>query len=267
MFAALALVIVALVAQPWWLQRCRRRIVAQPLPVEWRRILEQRVPLAARLPAPLRGELESRLKVFLAEKNFIGCDGLQVTDEMRVTVAAQASMLVMGQPGAPYPNLRDILLYPGPFVVERVRPQPSGVLQEQRQVLTGESWSRGQVVLSWPDAAAGAADPQDGQNVVIHEFAHQLDQEKGYANGAPHLGGRERLRRWSDTMAREFAQLQWQAESGIPALLNAYGATEPAEFFAVASEVFFEQPHEMATAHPALYGELRDFYRVDPISW
>ena len=110
----------------------------------------------------------------------------------------------------------------------------------------------------------GAAIPDDGRNVVIHEFAHQLDQEKGYANGAPWLGSRDRYSRWSRVLGEEFARLQHNAATGQPTLFNTYGATEPAEFFAVVSEAFFEQPRIFAHLHPALYEELRGVYRVDP---
>jgi Mlc titration factor MtfA (ptsG expression regulator) len=134
-------------------------------------------------------------------------------------------------------------------------------------VRSGESWSQSQVVLSWQDVAEDALFSQDGRNVVIHEFAHQLDQWKGYANGAPWLGRRDRYPRWSSVMHREYARLRQQAAYGEPALLHFYGTTSPAEFFAVASEAFFERAREMAALHPALYGELRSLYRVDPAAW
>ncbi len=147
------------------------------------------------------------------------------------------------------------------------RQAASGVLQEERQALSGESWTQGQVILSWEDALEGAAVPDDGRNVVIHEFAHQLDQQKGYANGAPWLGGRDRLARWSRVLGEEFARLQEQALAQQPSLFSYYGATSPAEFFAVVSEVFFEQPGAMASMHPALYEELRSLYRIDPAAF
>ena len=265
--AVALLVIAGLLAQPWFARLRRKRLAARPFPVAWRRFLVEHVPLFARLPDELRRQAEQRIQVFVAEKDFIGCDGLEVTEAMRITVAAQACLLALNRQGAPYPNLRQILLYPGAFIVERLRPEPSGVLQEQRQVLTGESWSRGQVVLSWADVEQGAAIPDDGLNVVIHEFAHQLDQEKGYANGAPFLPRRARYERWSRVLGGEFARLRWETASGLPTLFNGYGATDPAEFFAVVSEVFFEQPQRMAAEHPALYAELRELYRVDPASW
>jgi Mlc titration factor MtfA (ptsG expression regulator) len=194
-----------------------------------------------------------------------------VDDEVRVTIAAQACLLLLGRKPRYFPSLSTILVYPGAFVVERLRPEPSGVLQETRQALSGESWSHGQVVLSWDDVLQGAADPCDGRNVVIHEFAHQLDQEKGYANGAPLLPARARYERWSRVLGDEFARLREQAAWGPAAaqapVLDLYGATDPAEFFAVASEAFFERPGELASAHPALYAELSAYYRVDPRNW
>ena len=247
----------------WRRQRIRRR----PFPAEWRQILRRHVPYFRAMPADLQLQLKKRIQVFLAEKPFIGCAGLEVTDEIRVTIAAQACLLVLNRRGESFANLRQILVYPGPFVVDKLHADGSGVLQEQRHALAGESWTLGQVVLSWEDALAGAESPDDGRNVVIHEFAHQLDQEKGHANGAPLLSRRTRYERWSQVLGAAFAELRARAELGEPTLLNPYGATDPAEFFAVASEHFFEQPQRMAAELPALYHELRDFYGVDPAGW
>jgi Mlc titration factor MtfA (ptsG expression regulator) len=265
--AAPLLVALWLAGQPALQARKRARILARPFPEAWREIIGRRVPCFRRLPPELQRRLERIIQVFVAEKDFIGCAGVEVDDEMRVTIAAQAGLLLLDKPRGYFPKLRQILVYPGAFVVERIRPEPSGVLQEQRQALSGESWSQGQVVLSWEDVLEGAAIDDDGRNVVIHEFAHQLDQEKGYANGAPLLGGRDRYARWSVVFAEAYRQLREQAWFGQPTLLNPYGATDPAEFFAVASEVFFEQPARMAFELPSLYRELREYYRVDPLAW
>lgn len=255
------------VAEPWWRERRRRALRSRPFPPAWRGILERRVPFARFLPRELRSQLEANIQVFVAEKKFFGCAGLDVTDEMRVTIAAHAALLSLNRKAYHYPNLREILVYPGSFATERLIPDPSGLLREERRVLSGESWDRGQVILSWENVVEGAAIPDDGRNVAIHEFAHQLDQQKGYANGAPWLGSRHRYPQWSRVMLEEFARLQQQAAWGEPSLLSHYGATSPAEFFAVASEVFFEQPREMAALHPSLYRELALFYRVDPAAW
>ena len=256
-----------LMAIPWLENRRRGKLRAQPFPAEWRRIVQQRVPYVATLPADLQLQLKQHIQVFLAEKPFLACAGLVLSEEMRVVIAAQACLLLLNRPCAYFSHLRQILVYPGPFVVNRVRADGTGVLQDLRQVLAGESWSQGQVVLSWEDVLDGAADPADGRNVVIHEFAHQLDQETGRANGAPLLRTRASRNNWSKVLSHEFALLQQRAEAGEPTLLSDYGATSPAEFFAVASEVFFELPRRMADEHPALYQELRRFYCVDPLAW
>ena len=260
-------VIAWLIGAPVHAAHRRRKAGRRPFPPAWRAIIDRRVPLVRNLPADLRRQLEQRVQVFLVEKDFIGCDGIAITDEMRITIAAQACLLALNRQGAPFPRLRQILVYPGAFVVERVRPEPSGVLREERNALSGESWVQGQVAISWEDALNDAAIADDGRNVVIHEFAHQLDQEKGYANGAPWLGARDRYARWSQVLAHEFAMLQHAALTGEPSLFTYYGATDPAEFFAVATEVFFEQPRAMSYVHPALYGELAKLYRVDPARW
>jgi hypothetical protein len=256
-----------MLAEPWLRERRRERLRAQPFPAAWRTILERQVPLYRALPPALRPRLEGHIQVFLAEKRFTGCAGFEITDEVRLTIAAQACLLILDRRSHDFPKLSQVLVYPGAFVVERLRPAPSGVLQEESRVLSGESWTHGQVILSWEDVMHGVAGPHDGHNVVIHEFAHQLDQEKGHANGAPWLGRRERYERWSRVMSREFARLQQAAALGEPSLFRYYGATEPAEFFAVVSEVFFEQPSAMAALHPDLYGELRTYYRLDPAAW
>ena len=150
-----------------------------------------------RLPADLQLQLKQHMQVFLAEKAFIGCNGLEITDEIRVTIAAHACLLILNRPSGYYPNLRQILVYPDSFVVQRDHVDHIGLAHHAREVLAGESWSQGQVILSWQDTLAGAAVVDDGQNVAIHEFAHQLDQESGSANGAPMLQRRAQRQSWS----------------------------------------------------------------------
>lgn len=245
----------------------RQRVRRQPFPDAWRDILKRRVPLFRTLPADLQLQLKKHIQVFLAEKPIIGCRGLVITDEMRVTIAAQACLLLLNRRNHYFPGLRQILVYPGAFIVDRKHMDYDGVLQEQRQVLEGESWEQGQVILSWEDTLEGAAVPDDGRNVVIHEFAHQLDQENGEANGAPPMGRRSHVKRWARVMAREYAQLRRVSRLQVDTLLDPYGATSPAEFFAVISETFFEQPGPLAEQHPALYEELSRYYRINPLSW
>jgi MtfA peptidase len=264
---ACLMLVSAWLLQPWWTRRRRARLRETPFPASWRRILQHRVPLLQRLPSDLQMQLKRHIQVFLAEKPFIGCGGLAIDDDIRVTVAALACLPLLNRPDAYYPELRQILVYPGPFVVDRSHTDGIGVLQNMRQVLAGESWSQGQVILSWQDVVADAAHPEAGRNVVIHEFAHQLDQETGAANGAPELGSAQAYARWSQVLGTEFEQLQRRAEQGPTGVLDTYGASSPAEFFAVASEAFFLQPGPLATDHPLLFAELRRFYCIDPLSW
>jgi Mlc titration factor MtfA (ptsG expression regulator) len=267
LFVATAALIVWLLREPLFVEWRRRRLRQRPFPAEWRQHLRRGVPYLQSMPVDLQLQLKQHIQVFLAEKPFIGCAGLEVTDAMRVTIAAQACLLLLNRRTGYFPELRQVLVYPGAFVVDKEHVDESGVVQDVREVLAGESWSQGQVILSWEDVVDGAAVPDDGRNVVIHEFAHQLDQENGPANGAPRLPNRAAHERWARVLGAEFAVHQRHVRKGWPTLIDGYGATDPAEFFAVASEVFFEQPRRLADEHAALYGELRAFYKVDPLSW
>lgn len=261
------LLVLWLATEPTLIALRRRQLAARPFLPAWRDILKQRVPYVRSLPADLQLQLKRHIQVFMAEKEFVGCAGLEITDEMRVTIAAQACLLLLNRRTDYFPGLRQVLVYPDSFLVNRVSGDVSGVVHEQPQVLSGESWTQGKVILSWRDVLAGAADIADGRNVVIHEFAHQLDQQDGHANGFPIFGGREFTRRWTEVFTHEYTQLQRQVEQQQPALFDYYGATNPAEFFAVVTEVFFEQAPQLAAAHPALYELLRRFYRINPLSW
>ena len=261
------LLVLWFLGEPWLTEHKRKVLRARPFPAAWREILKQRVPYVRLLPADLQLQLKQHIQVFLAEKTFIGCNGQQITDEVRVTIAAHACLLILNRPSHYYPGLRQILVYPDSFVVAREQIDPIGLTHHARQVLAGESWSEGQVILSWQDTLDGAAVVDDGQNVAIHEFAHQLDQETGSANGAPMLARRAQGKRWASVLGEEFATLQARVSRGAPSLFSDYGATNPGEFFAVISEVFFEQPGPMADAHPNLYRELCQFYQLDPLSW
>ena len=266
--AALALSAAAwLWGPPLWAALRRWRITRRPFPHAWRQVLQQRMPYFRRLPADLQLQLKKHIQVLVAEKPVLGCDGLVVTEEMRVLIAAQAGLLLLNRRAGYFPQLRQVLLYPGAFVVDRVQRDGAGLERGERRVLLGESWQQGQVLLSWDDVLAGAATPGDGRNVVIHEFAHQLDQESGAANGAPFLGRRAHYARWAATLGAAFAALRARVDAGLPGVLDPYGATDPAEFFAVASEAFFEQPEALAAEQPALFAELAGYYRVNPLSW
>lgn len=262
---ALLLPIGWIIGRPWYVESRRRRIRERPFPEAWRKILQRHMPYFRSMPADLQLQLKGHIQVFIEEKRFIGCDGLQVTDQMRVLIAAYACLLILNRNTDYYPTLRQILVYPSEFIVQLETVDEAGVLHREREVRSGESWSRSQVVLSWRDVAEDALFSHDGRNVVIHEFAHQLDQQAGEANGAPLLDGS--YGEWSEVFADEFDELQRREQSGEEALFDYYGATNPAEFFAVVSEVFFEQPDIMIEEHPDLYRQLAGFYRVDPVTW
>lgn len=259
-----ALVLAVLVGRPMWVARQRQRLRAQPLPAFWLRVLQRRVPLVARLPAPLQVALHARMRVFLADKAFIGCKGLEVTEEMRVTVAALACLPILGRDDGDYDRVRQILLYPDAFVVRLRHQDRAGVVFDGEEARAGESWHEGQVVLSWADTLDSAAVPDDGYNVVIHEFAHQLDDAHGLSVDleAPPAG-----HDWAAVLGEAYHRLVDAADRDAATLLDPYGATDPCEFFAVASEAFFEQPAQLAAGEPALYAQLQRFYRLDPARW
>jgi MtfA peptidase len=263
--------VAAWLAGPGLLARWRRaRVRRQPFPPTWRAVLRERMPAFAELPADVQLRLKKHAQVLLAEVPFIGCGGLVVDDEVRALVAVQASLLLLGRGDGGFAGLSQVLVYPGTFVAQRTVAQADGTVRDERQALAGESWQQGQVVLSWQDVIDGAANPHDGRNVVIHEFAHRLDQIGGTANGAPAFPGRGRARwhrEWAEVFAAEFRALQRRLAAGERGLIDAYGATDPAEFFAVTSELYFERPEALAGAHPALHAQLRRFYGVDPSDW
>lgn len=255
------------VGKPYWRSYQRGKITSQPFKKEWRKIIQQRMPYFRQMPADLQLQLKQHIQVFLAEKNFIGCNGVNITNEIRVTVAAQACLLLLNRKTDFYPKLKTILVYPRAFVKSQLNQDASGVQFSQKMTLAGESWDFGKVVLSWQDTLDGAKITDDGHNVVIHEFAHQLDQENGNANGAPILEKGQSYQCWSEVFSAQFELLQKQANTGTPSIFDYYGATNPAEFFAVASEVFFEKSKSFHHEHPKLYQQLKQYYQVDPVHW
>lgn len=245
----------------------RQKIEKQPFPGRWESFLQKGWRLYPRLPDDLREKLKRRVQVFLAEKNFEGLQGLPVTDEMRVLIAAQACLLLLGNERADYHRLRSILIYPGEYDSESTEILEGGVVHEGIEPVDGESWDFGTVTLSWPAVSRGARGLDDGYNVVLHEFAHQLDQEDGEADGAPVLRAGHRYAVWREVFQREYERFQDQVERGKQTVMDDYGATHPAEFFAVATECFFEKPRALRQSQPELYEELKIFYGQDPASY
>jgi len=250
----------------WLRRRRRKKIKARPFPDAWRGFMEQHVPYVAMLEENNRRELEGHVLIFLEEKSFEGCGGLEMTDEIRVSIAAQACMLLLGRDTDYYPGLGTILVYPAAYVATSKSSLAGGSIIESEQVRLGESWSSGQVVLSWNDVERGAADVRDGHNVVFHEFAHQLDGLNPAGDGAPVLDKRSMYIAWARVLGTEYERLLDDIDRHRRTVLDKYGGTNPAEFFAVASETFFEQPETLKRRHPELYEQLALFYKQDPVS-
>ncbi|MEE8526201.1 MAG: M90 family metallopeptidase [Thermoanaerobaculia bacterium] len=245
-------------------RRERTRLLARPFPEEWRRILGRNVPLYSRSSAERRQRLEETVQRFVVDVPFEGCGGLTVDDEIRVTVAGQACMLLMGRDLQLFPRLRSILIYPSTYRSSERRMTDGGFVVEGEHSRLGESWGQGYVVLAWDAVLHGASDLRDGHNVVLHEFAHQLDQEDGVSDGIPLFDHPLQYGQWARVLERDFEKLVERSSRGRRTVLDAYGATNKAEFFAVATETFFEKPEALKRRYPELYELLEEFYGVPP---
>ncbi|MBW8042625.1 MAG: zinc-dependent peptidase [Planctomycetes bacterium] len=243
-----------------------KRLLAAPFPEDWKQFIRKNVPLYNRLPDPLTDQLHGLVNVFINQANFEGCGGLQMTDEIRVTIAAQACMLLLNRKALYFRKLRTVLVYPHTYVAKTVSSNGTVTIKGQ-SVRLGESWQNGPVVLAWDSVTGGTLNITDARNVVLHEFAHQLDQEDGSADGAPILERRSRYTTWARVLSTEYEFLQKKKRKHRRTVLNKYGATNPAEFFAVATETFFEKSRQMEKRHPELYDELKNYYKLDPAKW
>ncbi len=249
-------------------KRARQRRLTQPFRKEEITLLDHNFPTWRKIPPDLRQKHAGFTRVLTEEKSYEACGGLtEVTRDMRLTIAAQAALTLIGRDDHDFlPRLRSILVYPRGFRDPGRR--AFGVNEEERGLLSGESWETGSVVLSWESVLLGGRDNDGGMNVVIHEFAHQLDQYNGVADGIPRLAERNDYTRWVEIMRREYDALVAATRTrDTEPWLDPYGATHPAEFFAVISEAFFVDPHGLKHEHPDLYAELREFYGLDPVRW
>jgi hypothetical protein len=249
----------------WLRDRRRRKLLVRPFPSEWLPYLEANVSTYATLTGAEQAKLRDVARIFIAEKTWEGCGGLAITDEIRITIAAQACVLALGHDGFYFENVRTILVYPHGYVAPEETANEAGIVDSSGSARLGEAHYRGPVVLSWSDALAGGKTHRDGKNLVYHEFAHQLDMLDGLADGTPPMPDGQRAR-WRDVMAMEYHRLIRDSEHRKATLLEEYGTTNEAEFFAVATECFFERAVPMQRRHPKLYEVLRDFYRQDPAS-
>lgn len=245
----------------------RKKIKQKPFPAEWQKIVDKNIPLYKNLPRNLQNELQNHIKVLISEKNFEGCGGLEINDEIKVTIASQASILLLNRKTNYYLKLLSILVYPTAFIAQRESVDDSGIVTECKEELLGESWKTGVVIIAWDDSLKGSKCINDGHNLVFHEFAHQLDAESGANDGTPILENRASYLPWIKIMSRNYEKLIRNVELGKNTLLGEYASTHPAEFLAVATECFFEKPIQMFKQMPELYIEMKKFYKQDPISY
>ena len=244
-------------------KRKREKLRAKELKSEWKEIIIKNVKFYNYLSEEMKKELHGLINIFLDEKTFEGCEGLELTDEIKITIAAQACLLLLGRKSDIYPTLRTILVYPHAYFAPLKQRMEDGSIIEGYQARLGESWSRGQVVLAWDEILQDTNDIHDGHNLVLHEFAHQLDNESGAAEGIPDFDKRSTYIVWARVLIKEYNNLISDIIHHRHPLLDQYGATNPAEFFAVATEYFYERPIELKNLHPELYGQFKNFYMLD----
>ncbi len=244
----------------------RRQILARPFPASWKKIVEQQMPFFTRLEENEQKQLQDNIKLFIAGKRFYGCLGLEITEEIKVTIAAQACLLLLNRHSSVYPRLKHILVYPHAFTNQQERVDRDGIVRNANTGRLGESWHYGKIILSWDDVEKGIRNFQDGHNVVLHEFSHQLDSESGSANGAPLLHTNT-YASWAGVLSKEFEELNKDFAHHQKSVMDYYGATNPAEFFAVATGTFFEKPRQLEKKHPELFAVLKTYYAVDPEKW
>ncbi|MBD2596563.1 zinc-dependent peptidase [Nostoc spongiaeforme FACHB-130] len=266
-FLILGLIVTAIFISPVLTKRRRNRLKKRSFPPLWSAVIENNLPIYLRLTPEERRRLQGHIQVFLVEKQFIGCQGLQVTAEMKITIAAVACLLLLNERGEYFPKLRSILIYPSTYFVNQTVAVSDYVVEERRDARLGESWVKDQVILSWEQVQRDTQNWNDGHNVVLHEFAHQLDQEDGKAEGVPILPNKSDYLVWSQVMTAEYQKLCNDIQQDIKTVINSYGATNPAEFFAVATETFFEQPQQLSEKHSQLYDLLKKYYQVHPEHW
>lgn len=265
-FLSLVLLAAAAVAARVWSKRQNHNsLLAQDLTHEQRETIARHVPLTKKLPSELRSKFEGKINLFLNQVEFTGCNELEVTEEMRLSIAAQACLLVVNT-DTWYDHLSTVLIYPGAFKSRQT--QHNGYVVTEREIVrTGESWSRGPVILSWTHANLGAIDDQDGHNVVFHEFAHQIDDLSGRTDGAPNMAKNQSFADWERVFVKAYKTHVQNVQNGHRTVIDPYGAEGHEEFFAVSVEVFFEKPASLKQSEPEVYEQLSLLFQLDPSTW
>ena len=247
----------------WLKERRRRRVRERPFPPAWRDVLRRSVRQAEGLADDQWRRLEDWIAVFLAEKRFEGCGGLEITDEVRLAIAGQAAVAALGLGAEHFDRLRSILVHPADFSVPASMVVGGDVSLEWREPRLGETWTGGSMSLAWPDVVAGGRMRDGPRSVVIHEFAHQFDALDGEIDGAPPLPPARR-RAWVEGITACRAGFAALLDEGRATPFDDYADESPAEFFAVSSECFFQDPHRLIRFDPGLYDLLREAWRQDP---
>lgn len=250
----------------WWRNRRRRKILASPMPAHWKPILDENISQLARLTPAQRELLYQRVQIFIHEKYWEGCNGFEITEEVQLLIAGQACLLTLGFATECFDRLGTVLVYPDTYVAKESLVNSIGVVTEGTSFRLGEAWNQGPIILSWANILEGAQNPDDGENVVFHEFAHYYDAIDRQMNGTPPLSSDAEYERWNRVMTAEYESLVEQLRHGHSRFINPYAATNPAEFFAVCSEHFFEVPDQLREYSAELYDTLKLFYRQDPAS-
>lgn len=247
--------------------RRRKKMGEAPFPAEWEEIIRKNFAYYNLLEDAELARLRRSIQIFVAEKNWEGCGGLELTDDIRVTIAAQACLLILNLPHNYYENVETILVYPSDIVLPERRLaffETATWPLETEHPIVGQALEQGPVILVWDAVLHNCRTAGSGFNVVYHEFAHKLDMLAGGADGLPPLQNRKEYRNWEKIFTSELRRLRRDIERGKKTFVDEYGAIDEAEFFAVATEQFFDQPLDMLRYAPELYGILRDYYRQDP---
>lgn len=251
----------------WFSNRRRKKLNEAPFADAWEDIIRRNVAHYSMLENDERFHLRALIQVFIAEKYWEAAGGLELTDEIRVTISAQACLLLLGLHHNYYQNVESIIVYPTTVVPPRRKPgffETTITPVELEQPIIGQAFLRGPVIIIWDAALNGGRHPEFGHNVIYHEFAHKMDMLDGAADGTPPLRDRAEYRDWVETCSREYLRLKDDILKGRKSFLNAYAGTNEAEFFAVATEQFFDQPRLMIKQAPDLYRVLQEYYRQDP---
>ena len=254
------------IGRPLLRKQRRTSLMLQDAPKEWLCILDEEVPILKHLSEQQKSKLIGLVNIFLDEVQFIGCNDLQLNDRIKVSIAAQACLLTLHNPTQKFfSKLNTIYVYPSTFS-SKVNEDNHGVISEHDSARLGQSM-RGSIVLAWDSCRQGASNIEDGHNVVLHEFAHQLDQETGPADGIPILSERSAYLDWGRVMYKQFLKLRKNHAAHRKTLIDPYGTLNEAEFFAVCTECFFEKPHQLKKKHPEVYRVLAAYYGLDPETW